>query len=109
MFFEAAHFETPIWGTTLAIFFILELSARGIFDGDDALPIYGGEVNLHNGKGNKNNQKPWYCLASAFMIEFGMCGAKYFIFTTSSFQLMVNWWFGARWFGIRIGVPGTPK
>ena len=24
---------------------------------------------------------------------------------TICFQLMVNWWFGARWFGIRIGVP----
>ena len=23
----------------------------------------------------------------------------------NSYQLMVNWWFGARWFGIRIGVP----
>ena len=23
----------------------------------------------------------------------------------NSYQLMVHWWFGARWFGIRIGVP----
>ena len=25
--------------------------------------------------------------------------------STTNYQLMVNWWLGARWFRIRIGVP----
>ena len=34
---------------------------------------------------------------------------KFLVLNSYTFQLMINWWFGARWFGIRIGVPLRAK